>query len=102
MSAGFLFVLFVAALVVVIPTAAALRFAWLRGGVARGASAFLALLLAALAWLSFVATGWPNSLEEKAVVFFAIWGLIFVVSGAATFVVCMVRRVLKKPERSIS
>ncbi len=102
MDAGFFVVLFVAALLVVIPTAAALRFAWLRGGVARGASAFGAFLLAALAWLLLVATGWPNSFEEKAVVFLAIWGLILVVLGAATFVVCMVRRMLQKPERFIS
>lgn len=101
MNAGFLVVLFVAALLVVIPTAAAVRLAWLRGGVARGASAFFALLLAALAWLSFGATGWLNSFEEKAVVFLAIWCLIFVVLGAATFVSCMVRRVLQKPERPI-
>ncbi|MCZ4317347.1 hypothetical protein O4H66_28450, partial [Comamonadaceae bacterium G21597-S1] len=100
MNVGFVVVLFVAAVLVVIPTAVALRFSWRRGGIARGASAFSALLLAGVAWLFLATTGWPNSLEEKVVLFLAVWAMLFVVLGAAIAVVVMLRRILLRHERS--
>lgn len=101
MDAGFVVVLFVAVLLVVVPTAMAIRFAWRRGGVARAASCFAALLLAVLASLFLVTTGWPNSFEEKVVLFLAVWAMLFVVVGAAILVAVMLRRILPRHERPV-
>src|SRR6218665_2973270 len=91
MDSGLLVVLFVATLVVVAPSVLLLRVWWRRGGFARAVAIAGTSLIALLAFVLFGSPGWPDSREERLVLFMAAWGTVFSLLGVAALAVLCFR-----------
>lgn len=75
-SAGFLIIAFAAAILVMVPSVVSLIRGWRSGNLCRVFSVFSLLLFIALGWSTFTDTEYPD-FESRAIVLFAVWGVIF-------------------------
>ena len=75
-SAGFLIIAFAAAILVMVPSVVSLIRGWRSGNLCRVFSVFSLLLFIALGWSAFTDTEYPD-FESRAIVLFAVWGVIF-------------------------
>jgi hypothetical protein len=96
MNSGLFVVLLIASLVVVLPSLITSRIYWKRGGYWRALPATGALLVGVLAAVLLPPTGWPNSYEERAVLFLAAWGMAFYALVAVVTLVALTRYTLKR------
>lgn len=105
MSAGFLVISIVAALLVVLPTFLVFRTAWRAGGVARIAALMGIATLSILALALLIPSKSAYSLEEGAVVFLATWGVLLALVSSSALLAAVVKglwsaiRRASKPEQ---
>ena len=92
MSSGFFIVMFVGLIVVVTPSILAISVGWRRGGVARACAVLALIAILCLAGLFFAPSDWPNTYEERAVIFLAAWGMILALISLPIMLFILVRR----------
>jgi hypothetical protein len=92
MSSGFFVVMFVGLIVVVTPSILAISVAWRRGGVARAGAVLALIAILCLAGLFFAPSDWPNTYEERAVLFLASWGMILALISVPIMLFILIRR----------
>jgi len=90
MSSGFLVILLVATLLVVAPSMLLIVAAWRRGGVPRIMALVGLITLSCMAGLFLAPSDWPNTYEERTVLFLAAWGMIFALIAIAIFLLTLV------------
>jgi hypothetical protein len=76
LNVGFLIIAFTAAILVMVPSVVSLVRGWRSGNLDRVFSVFSLLLLITLGWSAFTDPEYPD-FESRAVVLFAVWGIIF-------------------------
>ena len=96
MSSGVLVIVFVAALVVVAPSTVAIVSAWRRGGVARVSSVVAMIVIFCLAGLFLTPSSWPNSFEERIVLFLAAWGMLLALTGVPLVLFTLGKRIYQQ------
>lgn len=95
MSGGFLVVLMAGLLLIAIPSMLLLRAAWRTSGVGRVIAGLGVAFLVCLGLLVFAGEE-PPSLEERTVCFFAAWGALLCLFGAAAGVVALVKKAMPR------
>jgi len=80
MSTGFLVILAIASLLVALPTILVMRVVWHGSRFKRIVAVAAIAVVMVLAVVFLTPAEWPNSLEERAVVFLAVWGILLYLS----------------------
>ena len=100
MNSGFLIVLLVATILVAAPSTFAGVWAWRRGGAFRAAAVVALIAILCLAGLLLVPSDWPNTYEEKIVIFLAAWGLMFALTAIPFSLFVLGKRIYQQLHRS--
>ena len=100
MNSGFLVVLLVATLLVVAPSMLAVVWAWRRSRASRAAAAVVLIVILCLAGLFLMPSDWPNTYEEKIVIFLAAWGQIIALTATLFWLFVLGKRIYQQLHRS--